>query len=89
VVSSKRSYAQVKATLEGRMGFPGNTDELVRQVAGLQTSCEQITQAIEKRVGTSGFTIFSRLEQGQLLSLAGKLRRSSNTLWVIRCSRSR
>jgi uncharacterized protein (DUF302 family) len=75
VVSSKRSYDQVKATLEARMGFLGNADELARQVAGLQTSWEQITQAIEKRLGRSGFTIFSRVELGQLLSLAGKRRR--------------
>jgi len=72
VVSSNRSYEQVKASPEARMGFLGNTD--VRQVAGLQPSWEQITQAIEKRLGTSGFTIFSRVEQGQL-SLAGKPRR--------------
>lgn len=89
VASSKRSYDQVKATLEARMGFLGNTDELIRQVAGLQTSWEQITQMIEKRLGTSGFTIFSRVEQGQLLSLAGKPAGSSSTLSVIRSSRSK
>ena len=34
-------------------------------------------QAIEKRLGTGGFSIFSKVEQGQLLSLAGKPRRVS------------
>ena len=75
VVSSKRSYDQVKTTLEAQMGFLGNTDELGRQMAGVQTCWEQIALAIEKRLGTSGFTIFSMVEQGQLLSLAGKPRR--------------
>jgi uncharacterized protein (DUF302 family) len=37
-------------------------------------SWEQITQAIEKRLGTSGFSIFGKVEQGLLLSLAGKPR---------------
>jgi uncharacterized protein (DUF302 family) len=75
VVSSKRSYDQVKAALEARMGFLGNTDELLRQVSEAHASWEQITAAIEKRLGTSGFSIFSKVEQGQLLSLAGKPRR--------------
>ena len=60
VVSSGRSYERVKASLEGRMGLPGNTDEFVRQVASAHTSWEQVTQAIEKRLGASGFGIFSK-----------------------------
>jgi uncharacterized protein (DUF302 family) len=75
VVSSKRSYDQVKASLEARMGVLGNTDELVRQVSEAHASWEQIAQAIEKRLGSSGFSIFGKVEQGQLLSLAGKPRR--------------
>jgi uncharacterized protein (DUF302 family) len=75
VVSSKRSYDQVKATLKARMGFLGNTDELVRQVSEAHASWEQITQAIEERLGSSGFSMFGKVEQGQLLSLVGKPRR--------------
>jgi hypothetical protein len=77
VVSSNRSYEQVKASLEARMGLLGNTDEFARQVAAAHASWEQVMQAIEKRLGTSGFSIFSKVEQGQLLSLAGKPRRVS------------
>lgn len=77
VVSSERSYEGVKASLEARMGLLGNTDEFVRQVAAAHASWEQITQAIEKRLGASGFSIFSKVEQGQLLSLAGKPRQVS------------
>ncbi len=75
VVASSRSYEQVKASLEARLGVLGNTDELVRQVSEAHASWEQITQAIEQRLGASGFSIFSKVEQGQLLSLAGKPRR--------------
>lgn len=74
VVSSNRSYDQVKASLEARLGVLGNTDELVRQVSEAHASWEQVTQAIEQRLGTSGFSMFSKVEQGQLLSLAGKAR---------------
>ena len=75
VEASNRSYDQVKASLESGLGVLGNTDELVRQVSEAHASWEQITQAIEQRLGTSGFSIFSKVEQGQLLSLAGKPRR--------------
>jgi uncharacterized protein (DUF302 family) len=72
VVSSKRPYDQVKASLEARMGVLGNTDELVRQVSEAHASWEQIAQAIEERLGSSGFSVFGKVEQGQLLSLAGR-----------------
>jgi uncharacterized protein (DUF302 family) len=71
VVSSNRSYEQVKASPEARMGFLGNTD--VRQVAGLQPSWEQIIQAIEKRLGTSGLPFSAGSSRDN--SLAGKPRR--------------
>lgn len=48
------------------------TDEFVRQAAAAHASWEQVTEAIEKRLGASGFSIFSKVEQGQLLSLMGK-----------------
>ena len=75
VEASNRSYDQVKASLESRLGVLGNTDELVRQVSEAHASWEQITQAIEQRLGTMCFSIFSNAEQGRLLSLAGKPRR--------------
>ena len=71
VVSSDRSCERVKASLEARMRLLGNTDEFVRQVAAAHASWEQVTQAIEKRPGgRAAFSIFSKVEQGQLLSLA-------------------
>ncbi len=77
VVASNRSYQQVKASLEARLGVAGNTDELVRQLAAAGASWEQVTQAIEKQLGTSGFSLFSKVDHGVLLSLVGKPRRVS------------
>jgi haloalkane dehalogenase len=77
VVASNRSYEQVIEALEARLGMAGNTDEFVRQLAAVNASWEQVTQAIEKQLGTSGFTIFSKINHGDLLSLAGKPRRVS------------
>lgn len=77
VVTSNRSYEQVIESLEARLGMAGNTDEFVRQLAAVNASWERVTQAIEKQLGTSGFTIFSKINHGDLLSLAGKSRRVS------------
>jgi haloalkane dehalogenase len=77
VVASNRSYEQVKESLEARLGVAGNIDELVRQLAAVKASWEQVTQAIEKQLGTSGFSLFSKVDHGDLLSLAGKPRRVS------------
>ena len=77
VVASHRSYEQVKASLESRLGAVGSMDEIAGQLAAGDASWEQVTQAIEKRLGTSGFVIFSRVDHGRLLSLAGKPRRVS------------
>jgi uncharacterized protein (DUF302 family) len=75
VVQSNRGYEEVKATLEERMGMLGNTDELARQLTAMKAPWGQIAKAIEERMGSSGFTVFSKIEQGQILSLAGKSRK--------------
>ena len=75
VVASNRSYEQVIEALEARLGAAGNLKELTQQLATINASWEQVTQEIEKQLGTSGFTIFSKIEHGDLLSMAGKPRR--------------
>jgi len=77
VVASNRSYEQVKKSLEARLGVAGNLNELGQQLAAVKASWEQATQAIEKQLGTSGFSLFSTVDHGVLLSLAGKPRRVS------------
>lgn len=54
------------------MSFLGNTDELVGEFVAAKLSWDQIKEAMEKRMGQSGFTIFSKVEQGELLAFAGK-----------------
>src|SRR6266568_4226838 len=75
VVASNWSYDQVKESLEAQLSGALNIDELVQPLAAVKASWEQVTQAIEKRLGTSGFSLFSKVDHGVLLSLAGKLRR--------------
>jgi len=77
VVASNWSYDQVKESLEAQLSGALNIDELVQPLAAVKASWEQVTQAIEKRLGTSGFSLFSKVDHGVLLSLAGKLRRVS------------
>jgi uncharacterized protein (DUF302 family) len=77
VIPSNGSYEQVKEALEARLGTAEHIDEFVRQLAAVNSSWGQITQAIEKQLGASGFSLFSRIEYGDLLSLAGKPRRVS------------
>jgi len=71
VVESKKPYEAVKATLEQRLGLFGNTEDFGRQLPA-KAAWGDIVRAIEQRLGPSGFAIFSKVEQGQLLDLAGK-----------------
>jgi len=75
LVTTNRRYEQVKVSLETQMNVLGNTDELMKQLVAAKASWDQVRETIEKRIGPSGFTIFGKVEQGQLLSLAGKPRR--------------
>lgn len=76
VVQSTRSYEEVKAALEERMGILENTDELGRRLAAMHPSLDEVTKIVEKRLGSSGFSLFSRVEQGQLLSFLGNPRKA-------------
>jgi len=74
VVTSDRSYEQVIEALEAQLGQRANWDEL-QQVAAANGTFEQAIQLIEPQLGTSGFTIFSKLAPGDLLTLSDKPRR--------------
>jgi hypothetical protein len=77
VVQSSRSYEEVKAGLEERLGVMTDTDELARDLASTHPSLDEVTKVVEKRLGSSGFSIFSRIEQGRLLALVGNPRANS------------
>lgn len=74
VVASHRSFEQVTQALEAHLGLAVNWDALGRQMLPTHASWEQVTQAAEALIGPSGFTIFSKIEEGVLLRLAGKSR---------------
>lgn len=75
VVQSNRSYEQVIAALEERVGLPANWEVLPRQLAAMNISWEQVAERTQALIGTSGFTTFVKMEQGVLLSLTGKPKR--------------
>ena len=76
VITSDRSYEQVIAALEGQLGQRADWDEL-QQVIETNASWEQAVQLIEQQLGTSGFTIFSKLDLGDLLTISGKPMRAA------------
>ena len=77
VVASDRSYEQVIDALEAQLGLRADWDKIARELITTNASWEQAIQIVEQQLGTSGFTIFSKINHGALLSLAGKPRRVS------------
>jgi uncharacterized protein (DUF302 family) len=69
VVTSERSYEHVIAALEAQLGQRADWNALQQAVDN--GTFEQATQLIEQQLGTSGFTIFSKLDPGDLLTLSG------------------
>lgn len=72
VVSSDRSYEQVKASLEAQLGVLENTDELTQQLGAAKASWDQVKQVIEKRLGPSSFRF--NLMNSSLCSVSFKRR---------------
>lgn len=73
VVTSNKPYGQVTELLEKMMGGTiGDMNELIEQLDVKKTAWPQASQMIEERLGKSGFRIFSKIDHGLLLSLAGK-----------------
>ena len=62
--------------MEERLGVLTNADELARDLASTHDSLNEVTKVVEKRLGSSGFSIFCRVEQGQLLALLGNPRKA-------------
>ena len=71
VVTSDRSYEQVIKALDAQLGQKADWDALQREIR-TNASWEQATQIIEHQLGTSGFTLFSKLNPGDLLTFSGK-----------------
>jgi uncharacterized protein (DUF302 family) len=72
VVASDRSYEQVIEALEAQLGLRADWEKITRELKTTNASWEQAVQIVEQQLGTSGFTILGKLDQGALLTLAGK-----------------
>ena len=72
VVASDRSYEQVIEALEAQLGLRIDLDKITRELKTTNASWEQAVQIVEQQLGTSGFTILGKLDQGVLLRLSGK-----------------
>jgi uncharacterized protein (DUF302 family) len=77
VVASDRSYEQVIEALEAQLGLRADWEKIAREAITTNASWEQAVQIVEQQLGTSGFTIFSKLDQGSLLTLGGKPTRAA------------
>ena len=58
--------------LEAQLGQRANWDELQDVILTIGATFEQAVQLIEQHLGTRGFTIFSKLDSGVLLTISGK-----------------
>ena len=74
VVASDRSYEQVIEALEAQLGLRADWEEIARTP---NATFEQAVQLVEQQLGTSGFTILSKIEPGALLTLSGKPTRAA------------
>ena len=52
------------------------TEQRIQALVAAQASWEQVTEAIERNLGTSDFTLFNTVEHTSLLTLAGKTSRA-------------
>jgi uncharacterized protein (DUF302 family) len=77
VVASDRSYEQVIAALEAQLGLRADWEEIARALSTPNGTFEQAVQIVEQQLGTSGFTILSKIEPGALLTLSGKPTRAT------------
>src|SRR5438132_151733 len=64
VVASDRSYEQVIEALEAQLGLRADWENSARALITPNASWEQAVQIIEQQLGTSGFTILSKIEPG-------------------------
>ena len=77
VVASNQPYEKVLDALDARLGSVENWGAIGQQLAAAHASWEQVTQEVEAHIGTSGLTLFYKVEHSFLLSLVGKTSRAT------------
>ncbi len=77
VVASNQPYEKVSDVLEARLGSAENWEAIGEHLLAANASEEQVAQTIEEYLGTSGFTLFYKVEHSHLLALIGKTSRAT------------
>ncbi len=72
-----RSQGTPRPRVEAQLGLRADWDKIARELITTNASWEQAVQIVEQQLGTSGFTILSKIEQGALLTLGGKPTRAA------------
>jgi uncharacterized protein (DUF302 family) len=70
VITLSKPYERVIEELEERLGQQADWAALQRVIKE-QSTFEQATRLIEQQLGTSGFTLFSKIDVGALLTISG------------------
>jgi uncharacterized protein (DUF302 family) len=76
VVASNQPFEKVIDALEARLGSVENWRTIGQHLIAANASQEQVAQTINEHIGTSGFTLFYKVEHSHLLSLVGKTSRA-------------
>lgn len=95
VIVSNQPYEKVLEVLESRLGSASGwqeTEQRLQALATAQASWEQVSEMIERNIGTSDFMLFNTVEHTPLLTLVGKQSRAvqytaGNPLLTIQMSR--
>ena len=61
VITSDRSYERVSEALEAQLGPRADWENSARALITTNASWEQAVQLVEQQLGTSGFTILSKI----------------------------
>jgi uncharacterized protein (DUF302 family) len=77
VVASNQPFEKLSDALEARLGAAENWGAIGERLLAESASEEQVAQTIEEHLGTSGLSLFSRVEHSHLLSLLGKTTRAT------------
>ena len=76
VVISDKPYERIIEELEEQLGQRADWAAL-QQLIEANGTFEQAIQLVEQQLGTSGFTILSKIEPGALLTISGKPTRAT------------
>jgi hypothetical protein len=81
VVALNQPFEKVSDAIEARLGAAENWGSIGERLPAESASEEQAAQTIEEHLGTSGLSLFSRVDHSHLLSLLGKTTSKTWRCW--------